>query len=73
MAFLKTILQYAGLGRKGKMANSKDFEPTDILQHRYQDPQILREYLKNLPEKFTDDQINMKVREPCSLGVIDGF
>lgn len=70
MAFLKTILQYAGLGKKDKMAN-KDFEPTDILQHRYQDPQILIDYLKKLPEKYTENQITVKVHEPCCLEVLD--
>lgn len=48
-------------GKKHNMAQNTEFEPTDIIKHRYQDPQVLINYLKTLPGGFTDDKITVKV------------
>lgn len=64
MPLLKTMLHYAGLGKKDKMANS-DFQPTDIFQHRYQDPQVLVDYVNSLPDKFYASQFSVKACEMC--------
>lgn len=63
MPLLKTILHYAGFGKKDKMSNPDEFQPTDIFHHRYQDPQVLIEYVKTLPD-IKKDQIKVKVRGP---------
>lgn len=48
-------------GKKDNMASNGDSPPSDILQHRYQDPQVLIDYLKKSPRNFTDAQIKVKV------------
>lgn len=63
MPMFTTILEFAGFRKKNKMANNDGSPPSDIFQHRYQDPQVLKNYLKKLPDKFTDDQIKVKVCE----------
>lgn len=70
MPILNKILQYVSLGRKDHMAQSEEFQPTDVFKHRYQDPEVLITYLKTLPDKFTDDKITVKVRELCSVNPI---
>lgn len=63
MPLLKTILQYAGFGKKDKMTSNGEFQPTDIVQHRYQDPQVLIAYVKTLPD-IDNGQIKVKVCGP---------
>lgn len=46
------------------MATPREFQPTDILYHRYQKPKVLIQYVKTLEEKYTDDDITVKVRGP---------
>lgn len=66
MAILRKILDYVSFGKKDDMAEEIVFEPTDILDHRYQDPSVLITYLKTLG--FTDDKITVKVCGPLSPG-----
>lgn len=56
--------------KQDDMAALNEFQPTDMLKHRYQDPEVLIKFLKKLPENFTDDQIKIKV---CSLWHFDTY
>ncbi|KAG6358296.1 hypothetical protein INS49_014180 [Diaporthe citri] len=49
------------------MAQPEEFEPTDILKHRYQDPSVLITYLKTLG--FTDDKITVKHLRDGQIGL----
>lgn len=48
------------------MARPDEFQPSDIVQHRYQDPQVLIAYIKTLPD-IDKSQIRVKV---CELYVL---
>lgn len=65
MPLLKTILRYAGFGKTDKMASTVEFVPTHIFKHRYRDPKVLIDYVKALPDNFSDDQIRVKVNQSC--------
>lgn len=70
MPLLKSILHYAGFGKKDKMTSPDEFQPTDILQHRYQDPQTLVEYIKKLPD-INKGQIKVKACGPRLFEMFD--
>lgn len=67
MRCLRMLLHYIGfvrkdaMIRKDAMVKSEDFMPTNILRHRYQDPVVLKAYVKTLPANFADDEIQVKV------------
>lgn len=61
MRLLKTILGYAGFGKGDQMAEPEEFVPTDVFKHRYRNPQVLIDYVKTLPDNFTDNDIKVKV------------
>jgi hypothetical protein len=61
MPLLNRILQLVNFAKKNDMTQPSEFEPTDIIQHRYLDPQVLVNYIKTLPDKFKDEQITIKV------------
>lgn len=67
MKVFEKIGHLFNFGKKDNMSKKKEFEPTDIIKHRYQDPQVLVKYLKELPAGFTDDKITIKVFCLCVL------
>ena len=70
MPLLQRLLHYVSFGKKDDMPQPEGFEPTDIFKHRYQDPQVLITYVKTLPDRFTDDQIKVKVNWLFSTDVL---
>ncbi|KAI7775523.1 hypothetical protein LA080_006715 [Diaporthe eres] len=67
MRLLKTILGYAGFGKRDKMDEPEEFVPTDVFKHRYRNPQVLIDYVKTLPDNFTDNDI--KILDRSRLGL----
>lgn len=61
MSILGKLGHIFSFRKKDNMAQAQEFEPTDIIKHRYQDPEILIKYVKTLPDGFTDDQITVQV------------
>ncbi|KAL2283250.1 hypothetical protein FJTKL_10126 [Diaporthe vaccinii] len=51
------------------MDEPEEFVPTDVFKHRYRNPQVLIDYVKTLPDNFTDNDIKVKILDRSRLGL----